>query len=321
MRSYSVRNVNHYFPLMVNDIRGLGVPRKSRVGDVLEFLEPVTVTYSNPTERVLFNKSRMKNHFFEFMEGLWIISGANDVAFLHQFNKQMAQYSDDGKTFFGAYGFRLRSWFGADQIKTAIEKLRADPTDRRVVLVMWDAIQDLPGGKKDHPCNTHIYLKIRDDELHMTICCRSNDALYGQTGTNVVHFSMLQEYLAGRIGVKIGPMHTLSDSLHVYVDVPVWAAVKNSTPYVPDDPYSRGIITPFLMHSDADGWDDDLKKFMLDPFGDTSYRTEFFSSVAAPIAIAWIAHKNERNGLACVNSIAATDWRLACQNWLTVTEP
>lgn len=323
MEVYNVRNVNHAFPLEVNDILKFGKPSGSRAGNVLEFPYPVATTYLNPRERVLFDTNRLCNPFFHFMEGLWIINGSDDVAFLDLFNTQMKQYSDDGKTFHGAYGHRLRHKFGFDQIELAVQKLREDHTDRRVVLQMWDPSSDLRGGMKDHPCNTNIYLKIRDGYLMMTVCCRSNDLLYGALGANVVHMSMLQEYLAGRIGVTIGSYTQVSDSMHVYTDSPVWKAVKYSTPQRPDDPYERGEVKfyPMFTAGYSTGWWLDLKKFMHDPFSTIDYyRTNFFEDVVRPIALAWHAHKKFGNGLIMVDSIGASDWRFACKNWLQIKE-
>ena len=136
MRVYNVKNVNHVYPITVNDIQKFGTPRESRAGKVIEFPEPVATTYLEPLQRVLFNKHRMANPFFHFIEGLWIINGSRDVKFLDHFNKLMAQYSDNGKDFYGAYGHRLRHAQGSDQIKIAIKRLKDNPDDRRVVLQM-----------------------------------------------------------------------------------------------------------------------------------------------------------------------------------------
>ena len=55
----------------------------------------------------------------------------------------MEEYSDDGITLQGAYGFRWREHFGGDQLSVIIERLRNDNTDRRCVLQMWDPLVDL----------------------------------------------------------------------------------------------------------------------------------------------------------------------------------
>jgi len=325
MKAFNVTNVNQAFPLEINAIKADGIARDSRNGPVIEFSEPVATTYSRPMERVLFNAKRMCNPFFHSMEGLWIIGGYRDVEFLDFFNSQMKQYSDDGEVFWGAYGHRLRHHHGFDQLEKAIELLRKNPNDRRVVTVMWEAKADLGLNKLDHPCNTHIYWKIRDNKLYMTVCCRSNDLLYGKLGANVVHFSMLQEYVAGRVGCEVGPYTQVSDSLHVYTQLPVWENVKD-TPYLPEDYYESEyadlLVTPYPMFKECDfkDWEADLNDFMLDPQTDQLFRTPYFQDVVQPISLVWWEHKKTRNGLRYVDSIKATDWKRACGIWLKEKE-
>lgn len=325
MKVYNVQNVNHAYPVAVNDIQREGTLRNSRAGKVIEFPYPVATSYSNPTQRVLFDVKRMANPFFHFVEGLWIINGSRDVKFLDYFNSQMKQYSDNGVDFYGAYGYRLRHSAGSDQIKIAIKRLKDNRDDRRVVLAMWDPDLDLGKNTKDHPCNTHIYLKIRNDRLDMTVCCRSNDMIYGCYGANVVHMSMLQEYIAGCVGVGVGTYTQVSDSLHVYVELPLWQTIKENTNYFVDDPYSveypELVVKPYpMMGRLVEAWHEDLHEWMLDPAYETDYQTRFFNDVAMPIAVVWKAHKERREGLLEVDRIKASDWRLACKQWLEIKE-
>tara|TARA_R110000868_G_scaffold114309_4_gene306311 strand:- start:6345 stop:7325 length:981 start_codon:yes stop_codon:yes gene_type:complete len=324
MEVFNVDNVNQAFPLEINAIKAQGIVRDSRNGPVLEFCEPVATTYANPMKRVLFNRNRMCNPFFHVMEGIWVIGGYRDVEFLDYFNSQMKQYSDNGDTFWGAYGWRLRGHKG-DQLKKAIALLKANENDRRVVTTMWDSELDLGGTKYDHPCNTHIYWKIRDKKLYMTVCCRSNDMLYGKLGANVVHFSMLQEWMAGHIGVGVGPYTQVSDSLHVYTKLPVWEKVKD-TSYVPEDyydtEYAELIAEPYPMFKDCllDDWNKDLEDFMLDPQTDQIFKTPYFQDVIQPISLVWWEHKKTKNGLRYIDSIKATDWKRSCSIWLKEKE-
>lgn len=145
--------------------------KPSRNGNVLMIEEPVTVTYSHPRERVLFNTARDANPFFHLMESLWMLAGRNDVAPLSYYNSKIADFSDDGKTFNGAYGYRWRHVDGPltvvdtgigefeetpdiDQLDLLVNHLKADPASRRAVLQMWNVEDDLlkiGGAKKDDP--------------------------------------------------------------------------------------------------------------------------------------------------------------------------
>jgi len=322
------RNVNELLSLAVFTlVNGSQCKVAPRGKSTIEFPTPVCSVYERPCERVLFSAVRDANPFFHFMESLWILAGRKDVAWISQFNRRIKEYSDDGKVFGGAYGDRMRNvkcWGmeNIDQIEEVVRILRVDPESRRAVIQIWDASRDLVGqtGKKDIPCNDLIMFKIRDDALHMTVCNRSNDLIWGCYGANAVHFSMLHEYLAAHIGVPVGVYRQVSDSLHVYTENPQWEKLCESAPYALKtiDPYKYGDVSPYPLLEPGKtmyGWDEDLKQFMENPYS-IDYRHRFFSEVALPMQITWDMHKEERQGLDYVNNIEASDWRRACREWL-----
>lgn len=328
------RNVNNTWGIAKTVLTQHGVRCESRNGPVLEVPEPVTTEYIHTTERVLFDPVRDANPFFHLMEGLWMLAGRNDVAWITQFNKRFMSYSDDGTTFHAAYGYRWRQHFDmfgggehgfADQLKKAIAMLKADPTSRRVVVQMWDPINDLWSPEeverrgsvpKDLPCNTAIYFKIRDGLLLMTVTNRSNDIVWGCYGANCVHMSMLHEYMAGMIGVGLGSYHQLSDSWHSYLDI--WQKQDLTGAYM--DPYGLRHVKPYPMVSKPEYWDDDLYTFMAGPhLAQESYENDFFERVALPMRSAWFAHKQKDLALAKKHleiMPVDNDWRLAGYEWL-----
>lgn len=132
------------------------VASPSRNGNVLMLEEPVTVTYSHPLERVLFNKVRDANPFFHLYESLWMLCGREDVKPLAYYAANMANYSDDGLTLNGAYGKRWRRHYDyqvneqqglrdyhTDQLTEVVNHLFALPHSRRAVVQMWTVEQDL----------------------------------------------------------------------------------------------------------------------------------------------------------------------------------
>lgn len=133
---------------------------------------------------------------------------------LSPYNSHIGDYSDDGKTLYGAYGYRI-----ASQVDDVVARLKTDPNDRRAVLQIWDSLgarNDLWAKTKDPPCNNLIYFKLREKRLHMAVMCRSNDLHFGLYAVNIPTFGMLQEYLAARLGVDMGYQVHFSNSLHVY---------------------------------------------------------------------------------------------------------
>jgi len=312
MRVLEASNVNVLLPMGLRLLRDGGVPVSPRGMATLEYPTPVATVYNNPTQRVLFSKKRDANPFFHFMEALWILAGREDVAFLAQFNKQMETYSDDGKRFHAAYGHRLRSC-GKDQIENAIRIFQREPDSRQVVLQIWDVNKDLNVKVKDIPCNDMIFLKLRDGALNMTVCCRSNDVLWGAYGANVVQFSTLLEYIAARLKVRVGSYTQISDSFHVYTALPLWAELKNS-PYTAIDMYEHG-ISPGRLVDNPQSFDAELRLFMLGQDW-YSWDNKVFPDVARPMMAAWKSHKQGRCGAQYAKHIKHDDWRMACLGWL-----
>jgi hypothetical protein len=322
----AVRNVNEalYRGVMIMQKGAFSYP--SRNGNMYEYPEPVLTKYTNPQERVLFCKLRDANPFFHFFESLWMLAGRNDLAFVKQFVKRMATYSDDGETLNGsAYGKRWRHWWvdtsdePRDQLEIAIELLRNNPMDRRVVLQMWDPTTDLASDSKDVPCNTAVYFKLRDRVLEMTVSNRSNDVIWGAYGANAVHFSVLQEYVAGRLGVEIGDYYQLSNSYHIYADNPFWEMTKDDH-YALIDPYDMRMVHPFPMFQDPedkDNFDWDLKVFFEDPLSN-GFRTKFFNHVVKPLWCTHQAYKKKDFAAAyeVLQQCKAEDWSKAALEWL-----
>lgn len=199
-----------------------------------ELLNAVT-TLTRPTYRICDVPGRQWNPFLALSEALWILAGRDDLAAILPYNQQAKEYSDDGETLYGAYGVRLK-----DQIAPAIERLKNEETDRRVVLAIWKA-QDLSVASKDPPCNDMVMFKLRGGKLHMTVVNRSNDLHWGLHAVNLPTFGLLQEYIATRIGVEVGAQTHLSNSLHVYLDGPAQKITERmirliDEPLLPQEP-------------------------------------------------------------------------------------
>jgi len=301
-------------------LKTAGVEEDSRNGRVLVAPGPVITEYLNPRERVLFSPLRDANPFFHFMEGLWMLAGRNDLEWPVYFNKRFSEYSDDGKTIHGAYGYRWRTHFGFDQLTSIAIELAADKRSRRAVLTMWDPINDSGIGSRDLPCNTHIYFDLRGGELNMTICCRSNDVLWGAYGANVVHMSMMQEVMAAWLGVPVGNYRQMSNNFHIYLDIlPRDQMTELAGDSAEHNLYRSFNITPAVMvNVDIESWFEDLHKFMSDPLGDTAYAEPFFGNVAFPMYQAWALHKvkDYEDAIQIASEIAAHDWCAACVAWL-----
>ncbi len=319
MLNIKVRNVNQALVAATRNLVKDGERISSRGMMTIEYPTPVTTTYLNPRERVLFCPARDANPFFHFMESLWMLAGRRDVEWLSQFNSRIHEYSDHGRYFHAAYGYRLRRFFGLDQIQGVVELLKTKPDTRQAVMAIWSPTTDLNVISKDIPCNDVIFFKIRHGKLNMTVSCRSNDMLWGAYGANVVHFSIIQEYMANLIGVPVGVYNQVSDSFHVYLDGPggkCWNRVKeSSSPLV--NLYDR--IKPFPLIVGVEvKWHVELGKFMEDPLN-IGFTELYFKDVAVPMFKAWKEYKagNLKGAMLYAEEIKAKDWQIACRAWLS----
>lgn len=319
--TYEIRatNVNEAFVQGLWWLRTAGVREESRNGPVLVAPGPVVTEYTRPWERVLFLPRRDANHVFHLLEALWMLTGSDDVTPLIPFNSGIARYTEDGATMHGAYGARWR-YSGPDgdidQIREAIRILRKDPGTRQVVVSMWETEQDLNDYPyKDRPCNTHIYFDCRGGKLNMTVCCRSNDMLWGAYGANVVHMSILQEVIAAGIGCPMGVYRQFSNNFHLYTDNQMVADFLKTPPTSSHFDYynsTKDIHVPLIGEGEA--VDDLLTDCQTLIWSDVRvFRTRFVQEVADPLKHAYLDRKEGRPFT--FESIKWCDWKLGFKEW------
>ncbi|MBI4021108.1 MAG: hypothetical protein HY369_02605 [Candidatus Aenigmarchaeota archaeon] len=124
------------------------------------------------------------------------------------------------------YGSRMRSWFGTDQVKRAVDKLSREPVSRAVVIGLWDPTKDLEIGGS--PCLNHVWLRLAGDKLVMTCIFRSHDMFEGYP-ENAFGLRTLQEEIRQELEqrlrrpITLGELMILSQSAHLYRDTWEWA--------------------------------------------------------------------------------------------------
>lgn len=299
----------------------------SRNGPAYRYNYPFIVTYTDPLSRVLQAPARKPNPFFHLYEALWMLAGRDDVASPAMFAKQIKEYSDDGKTLNGAYGFRWRSAKSSnegqcireDQISHLVEHLKANRNSRRAVLQMWNIDDDLLkiNSSKDVCCNTHCYFIVTDGKLDITVCNRSNDIIWGMLGSNYVTFSILLEYVALSSGLTVGNYSQITNNAHVYTDkypletLANWVKLGEVLPKPP-----TGNHVPLVR--DPEVFNQELLRFVDNPFNNKYYDEPFFHYVAQPMMLAWKQHKlgNKDLCIQAVERIEAQDWKFNCKVWI-----
>jgi thymidylate synthase len=351
-----------------------GRKERSRAGDVMVLPGPLVTETTHPTERVLFSTVRDANPFFHLCEAMWMLAGQQDArpldVFIGDFSKKFAEPEGN---MHGAYGFRWRKHFMFDQLHKIVDMLIAEPTTRQAVLAMWDPWEmtvpvdrgsgdvgeelisgaDLTGVWKDRPCNTHAYFRVRYEKgpqhynsstadpewtrhLDLTVCCRSNDLIWGAHGANAVHFSVLQEYVAARIGCEVGTLYQLSNNYHAYTafisvlekridsGFPLSVRLMDNR-YRPDSfGETEKMVATEPMFDKPDRIDDDVGMFWrwftelnvesVSPH----YANDWFATTLEMMMMAHYFYKKGKRDEAmhCAREVDAQDWSVAATEWL-----
>ena len=181
----------------------------SRNGETRELLmQQVHLTSS--THPYTITPGRKASLPAQIAETMWVLSGRDDVAWLSNYLPQAHKFSDDGITWHGAYGPRLRRWGYSDtphgthpighedtldQLQHVIDMLREDPASRRAVMSIYDPAADTGGGL-DVPCNNWLHFLVRDGVVQLHVATRSNDIMWGWSGINAFEWSVLVQVVA-----------------------------------------------------------------------------------------------------------------------------
>jgi thymidylate synthase len=190
-----------------------------RGGETTELLH-VAMEIGDPTQRWVASRTPAINPAFALVEVFWIAAGSQEAWLPAFWNPRLTQFCGSSPTLGGAYGYRLRTHFGVDQLDRVYRVLDSRPESRQAVLQIWDPAADLPDSigvpaRDDIPCNVIAMPKVRSGRLEWLQVMRSNDVFRGLP-YNIVQFTTLQEMLAGWLDVELGTYHHVSDSFHAY---------------------------------------------------------------------------------------------------------
>lgn len=164
------------------------------------------ITVNNMARNILVHPARGLSYRFMVAEWLWIAAGLNDVATITRWNKNIAQFSDNGASFAGAYGVRI-----APQVPWILEQLRK-PGSRQAVVSIWTPA---PAPSRDIPCTLTWQMLARDGGLHAVVNMRSSDIFWG-LAYDFFNFSQLTAGVAGELGLSRGSLSFNLGSSHMY---------------------------------------------------------------------------------------------------------
>jgi thymidylate synthase len=367
MQVLRVGNVCEAFAAGMSLVPKMCYQESSRAGTVLVAPFPIATFYERPMERVLFCARRDANPFFHLMESVWMLAGSQDARWLDRYVGDFSsRFAEDGGLQHGAYGRRWRRHFmrdrivegcsatdpdrysNIDQITEIGRLLREKPETRQAVMAMWDPSQDLGAVKRDIPCNTHVYFRSRpaaeaDTDkrrwLDVTVCCRSNDIIWGAYGANAVHMSIMGEVVAALSDMRLGVYYQMSNNWHVYLEP--YARIMGVEPSADGSPvdvrqlhadnrYASGTIKNLaaVAQSQIEAEDVllDARSFVRDRdmlqsgrWNHFQTRSSWFEGVVVPMQKAhdvWKEGQSERALHILHDEVWADDWRTAAREWM-----
>lgn len=207
--------VNSSFVGMAQHLSLLGERISPRGMETLE-LHPITIEITNPSDAVVVHPRRKMRYDFLALEPVWILSG-DDEPWITNHLKSLDRFTDlvDGKKkLLGAYGPRIRTRYGKDQLAYVIQKLKEDPHSRQAKIAVIDPSADMENNK-DIACTQVFSFVIRNGKLNLTTYMRSNDWYLGYV-YDTFTFILIQHVVASILKVPVGTYFHIANSFHVY---------------------------------------------------------------------------------------------------------
>lgn len=221
----------------------------------LETRELMHKTIVVPLARpVIYDAARKLSYRFMAAEALWILNGDYRVETIAPYNPNIAQFSDDGVTFFGAYGPRVIS-----QLDHVVGALVADRDTRQAVISIW---RPNPPKTKDVPCTVALAFNVRESALNVHAFMRSSDAWLG-VPYDVFNFAMIgarvacaMNYESATPRLTLGRLYLTAVSSHLYAerfDDAERCAIATDTLIDEDEELARSALLQRLVYDGR--WD------------------------------------------------------------------
>lgn len=221
-------NVDDCFYSALRDHRNYGTKQQIRGTIRYEILD-YSIGLTNSKQNVLFVPFRYSNLPAIIAETIWVLAGRGDMFFLRYYLKNAMKYSDDGETWRGNYGSRIRNYATfldnglqakIDKIDNLIAYFRRDLSTTRGVLVIPDGkdyqLNEYGEEKIDEPCTMFIQYIMRNGELECFVRMRSNDVILGCFNVNLFEWTFLQQLIANELYTSVGPYNVNAVSMHIY---------------------------------------------------------------------------------------------------------
>lgn len=212
---------NFHYHALLQDILNAEETENQRTGTKIKALPNRVIGYSIGSTLPLIN-SRKMFPVTAFAELCWTLSGVRNLDWLQQHTKMWDDFANDNNEVEAAYGFRWRHMFGRDQLLTAIEALKKDPSDRQIFISAWDNGKDGLGNRwtSNVPCPTCFSMNIINNKLNLTLFLRSSDTIVGLP-YDMLMYSLLAIVVTNELRLKYpelrpGSIAAILSHAHIY---------------------------------------------------------------------------------------------------------
>src|SRR5438445_11259317 len=153
-------------------------------------------------------------------ELLWFLKGASNVEYLQRNGVTIwDEWADADGELGPVYGVQWRAWPSADgpidQIARVIERIRADPDSRRLIVSAWN-VADIPKMKLP-PCHLLFQFNVTAGRLSCQLYQRSCDVFLG-VPFNIASYSLLTHMVAQQCDLGAGDFVWTGGDCHLYLN-------------------------------------------------------------------------------------------------------
>lgn len=213
---------------LLNDIRDNGPSKGDRTGTGTRsvFGRQIRFDLSQGFPLLTTKKVFLKGIIYEL---LWLLSGDTNIKYLVDNGVNIwKEWADENGDLGPVYGAQWRNWNneGIDQISNAINELKNNPNNRRIIVSAWNP-SVMPDTKKSFaenvadgkaalpPCHAWFQFYVSGGRLSCQLYQRSADVFLG-VPFNIASYALLTMMVAQVCDLKLGDfVHTFGD-VHIY---------------------------------------------------------------------------------------------------------
>jgi len=213
---------------LLEDIRDNGAGKDDRTGTGTRsiFGRQLRFDLSQGFPLLTTKKVFLKGIIYEL---LWLLSGDTNIKYLKDNGVNIwNEWADENGNLGPVYGAQWRNWAGEgiDQIAIAINELKTNPTNRRIIVSAWNPSvmpdttksfsENVANGKAAlPPCHAWFQFYVSDGKLSCQLYQRSADVFLG-VPFNIASYALLTMMVAQVCDLELGDfVHTFGD-VHIY---------------------------------------------------------------------------------------------------------